>query len=199
MFKGLLKILMVTAFFLISVPGFAGGETVAKVSQEMFTISNAWMLIAAALVFIMHLGFATLESGLTRAKNTINILYKNVMIVAIGLLAYALIGFSLMYNGDAWIIGKVFGCAGFGLACPEGAAGAIAYNNGTYTYWTDFIFQGMFAATAATIVSGAVAERIKLSSFMIFSAVYVALVYPFLGNQTLRPANYCMRVHFSIA
>ncbi len=182
MFKRLLKILVVTAIFSISATSFAGEEVVAKVSKEMFTINNVWMLIATALVFIMHLGFASLESGLTRAKNTINILFKNVMIVAIGLLAYAIVGFSLMYNGEAWILGKCFGFAGFGLSCPAGAAGAIAYNNGTYTYWTDFIFQGMFAATAATIVSGAVAERMKLDSFLIFSAIYVAVVYPIAGS-----------------
>ena len=181
MFKGLLKILVVIAISLISVTSFAGDETAAKVSQEMFTINNAWMLIAAALVFIMHLGFATLESGLTRAKNTINILYKNVMIVAIGLLAYALIGFSLMYS-QGWVVGKFFAYGGFGLACPEGAAGGIAYADGAYTYWTDFIFQGMFAATAATIVSGAVAERMKLDSFLIFSAIYVAVIYPIAGS-----------------
>ena len=182
MLKGLLKIFVVIAIFSISITGFAGEEVVEKVSKEMFTINNLWMLVATVLVFIMHLGFASLESGLTRAKNTVNILFKNVMIVAIGLLTYALIGFSLMYNGDAWILGKFFGCAGFGLSCPEGAAGAIAYNSGTYTYWTDFIFQGMFAATAATIVSGAVAERMKLDSFLIFSAIYVAIVYPIAGS-----------------
>ena len=182
MLKGLLKIFVVIAIFSISITGFAGEEVVEKVSKAMFTVNNLWMLVATVLVFIMHLGFASLESGLTRAKNTVNILFKNVMIVAIGLLTYALIGFSLMYNGDAWILGKFFGCAGFGLACPEGAAGAIAYNNGTYTYWTDFIFQGMFAATAATIVSGAVAERMKLDSFLIFSAIYVAIVYPVAGS-----------------
>ncbi len=181
MFKRLLKILVVIAIFSISVTSFADGETAVKVSQEMFTINNAWMLIAAALVFIMHLGFATLESGLTRAKNTINILFKNVMIVAIGLLSYALIGFSLMYS-EGWVVGKFFAYGGFGLACPEGAAGGIAYCNGAYTYWTDFIFQGMFAATAATIVSGAVAERMKLDSFLIFSAIYVAVIYPVVGS-----------------
>ncbi len=182
MYKRLLKFLVVIAIFSISITSFAGEEVVEKVSKEMFTINNLWMLVATVLVFIMHLGFASLESGLTRAKNTVNILFKNIMIVAIGLLTYALIGFGLMYNGEAWIMGKFLGFAGFGLSCPEGAAGAIAYNSGTYTYWTDFIFQGMFAATAATIVSGAVAERMKLDSFLIFSAIYVALIYPIVGS-----------------
>jgi len=182
MFKRLLKIIMLVTIVFISATSFAGDETAVKVSKEMFTINNLWMLVATVLVFIMHLGFAALESGLTRAKNTVNILFKNVMIVAIGLLTYALIGFGLMYNGEAWMLGKFFGFAGFGLACPEGAAGLIDYSNGTYTYWTDFIFQGMFAATAATIVSGAVAERMKLDSFLIFSAIYVAVIYPIAGS-----------------
>jgi len=154
----------------------------ATADEAMFTVNNIWMLVATFLVFIMHLGFATLESGLTRAKNTVNILFKNVMIVAIGLLTYAICGFNLMYPGDAWILGKWFGFGGFGVASPAGAAGLIAYANGAYTYWTDFIFQGMFAATAATIVSGAVAERVKLKSFLVFSTLYVGLIYPFVGS-----------------
>jgi Amt family ammonium transporter len=149
----------------------------------LFVANNTWMLTATFLVFIMHLGFATLESGLTRAKNTVNILFKNTLIVAIGILTYALMGFALMYPGEgSWVFGKIIGFAGWGLNAPEGAAGAIAYANGHYTYWTDFMFQGMFAATAATIVSGAVAERVKLNSFLIFSVIYVMLVYPVVGS-----------------
>ncbi len=149
--------------------------------QANFTANNIWMMISTILVFIMHLGFATLETGLTRSKNTVNILFKNTAIVAIGLLTYAIIGFNLMYPGEFTISG-ILGFAGFGISSPEGAGGLIDYAGGGYTYWTDFIFQGMFAATAATIVSGAVAERIKLSSFLIFSAIYVALVYPAVGS-----------------
>ena len=155
----------------------ANGEPTA--ADAIFTINNTWMLVAAFLVFIMHLGFATLESGLTQAKNTVNILFKNVSIIAIGILTYAVCGFNLMYPGD---FNGFFGFAGLGIS--TGAEGLTpAYNPG-YTYWTDFIFQAMFAATAATIVSGAVAERIKLSSFLVFSTVYVALVYPIVGSWT---------------
>lgn len=149
--------------------------------QALFTINNMWMLISAFLVFIMHLGFATLETGLTQAKNTVNILFKNVSIIAIGILTYALCGFNLMYPGD---FNGFFGFSGLGIIAPEGTAGLINYADGAYTYFTDFIFQAMFAATAATIVSGAVAERIKLSSFLIFSTVYVALIYPIVGSWT---------------
>ena len=150
--------------------------------EAMFTANNVWMMVSIFLVFIMHLGFATVETGLTRAKNTVNILFKNTAIVAIGLLTYALMGFNLMYPGDSWLIGKILGFAGMGIASPEGAAGGIAYAGGNYSYWTDFLFQGMFAATAATIVSGAVAERVKLGPFLLFSVVYVMIVYPFVGS-----------------
>ncbi|GIV34353.1 MAG: ammonium transporter [Chitinophagales bacterium] len=143
-----------------------------------FTINNLWMMIAASLVFIMHLGFAGVESGLTRSKNTVNILFKNMMIVAIGLLTYALVGFNLMYPGPEFA-GKLFGFAGFGLSLPQNGL-SPDYNPG-YTYWTDFIFQAMFAATAATIVSGAVAERIKLFSFLLFTVIYVSFCYPIAG------------------
>ncbi len=162
---------------LLLLPGIALAEE-GGVTPGQFTANNVWMMLAAGLVFIMHLGFATLESGLTRAKNTTNILFKNTFIVSIGILTYALCGFNLMYPGE---FNGVLGFAGFGLeAGPEG--NTPAYANGGYTYWTDFLFQAMFAATAATIVSGAVAERIKLSSFMVFSTIFVALVYPVIGS-----------------
>ena len=148
-------------------------------STPDFTINNTWMLISTILVFLMHLGFAALEAGLTRAKNTVNILFKNTSIVAIGLLTYALCGFSLMYPGD-FILGDWLGFAGFGLN-PGENWNTPSYNIG-YTYYTDFIFQAMFAATAATIVSGAVAERVKLSSFLLFSTLYVAIIYPIAGS-----------------
>lgn len=154
-------------------------EAEAVVSDAMFTVNNLWIMIAAMLVFIMHPGFALLESGLTRSKNTVNILFKNVTIVAIGILTYAACGFNLMYPGEEFA-GAIFGFAGFGIG-TDAAGLTQAYAGGAYTYWTDFLFQGMFAATAATIVSGAVAERIKLSSFLIFSAIYVALIYPIVG------------------
>ncbi|MDO9552736.1 ammonium transporter [Rhodonellum sp.] len=147
-------------------------------NQEIFTINNLWMMVATILVFIMHLGFASLEAGLTRAKNTVNILFKNTIIPAIGLLTYAFIGFNLMYPGEVFS-GGFFGLAGLGISLPEGWD-TYAYNEG-YTFYTDFIFQAMFAATAATIVSGAVAERIKLGPFIFFSILYVGVCYPIVG------------------
>ncbi|WP_187262924.1 ammonium transporter [Pontibacter beigongshangensis] len=147
-------------------------------SQELFVVNNVWMMVSIFLVFIMHLGFASLESGLTRSKNTVNILFKNSLIPPLGLLTYALWGFSLMYPGEAFT-GGLFGFAGFGIPLPEGGE-TSAYNEG-YTFWTDFLFQGMFAATAATIVSGAVAERVKLGSFIFFSLLFVGICYPIVG------------------
>lgn len=137
-------------------------------------------MVCTALVFFMHLGFSFLEIGLTRQKNTINILFKNVFIICIGILLYYVGGFNLMYPGD---FNGFLGFAGFGLDAPLDAEGALdlTYNEG-YTYFTDFLFQAMFAATAATIVSGAVAERVKLGAFMIFTMIYVGLVYPIVGS-----------------
>ncbi|MFD3000960.1 ammonium transporter [Pontibacter toksunensis] len=147
-------------------------------SQELFVTNNVWMMVSIFLVFVMHLGFASLESGLARSKNTVNVLFKNSMIPAIGLITYALWGFSMMYPGEGFA-GGVFGFSNFGIPLPEGGE-TSAYNEG-YTFWTDFLFQGMFAATAATIVSGAVAERIKLSAFIVFSILFVGLCYPIVG------------------
>lgn len=167
---------------IFAVGGFAQDEAAAPtVSDEMFRVNNVWMMVCTFLVFTMHLGFATVETGLTRAKNTVNILFKNTAIVAIGLITYALMGFNLMYPGDeGWLLGRIIGFSGFGIS-TDAAGLTSAYNPG-YTYWTDFLFQGMFAATAATIVSGAVAERIKLGPFLVFSAIYVMLVYPTVGS-----------------
>ena len=170
---------LLAALVLLSTTGVAQAQE--AVGDAMFTVNNLWLMIAAGLVFIMHLGFATLESGLTRAKNTTNILFKNTFIVSAGILTYALVGFNLMYPGDFNLIGGVLGFAGVGLF-PAAVDQTAAYADGGYTYWTDFLFQAMFAATCATIVSGAVAERIKLSSFMVFAAIFVALVYPVLGS-----------------
>ena len=147
--------------------------------MELLTINNVWMMICTALVFFMHTGFAFLEIGLTRQKNTINILFKNIFIITAGLLLYYIGGFNLMYPGE---FNGFLGFAGFGIDAPL-ASGTLdlGYNEG-YTYWTDFLFQGMFAATAATIVSGAVAERMKIGAFMIFTVLYVGLIYPIAGS-----------------
>ena len=150
--------------------------------MELLTINNVWMMICTALVFFMHLGFAFLEIGLTRQKNTINILFKNIFIITVGLLLYALVGFNLMYPNWGANSAGYLGDFIFGISEPlKNGTLDLAYNQG-YTYWTDFLFQGMFAATAATIVSGAVAERMKILPFMIFTVLYVGFVYPIAGS-----------------
>ena len=148
---------------------------------DFFTVSMLWTVIAAGLVFLMHLGFASLEAGMTQSKNTVNILFKNMFIICIGLLTYALWGFTSHYPGDfngffamGSAIGDLnadgggnFGYGGVGLAM---------------TGYGDFIFQAMFAATAATIVSGAVAERVKLLPFLLFATLLVGFAYPWVGS-----------------
>lgn len=151
---------------------------------DFFTVSMLWTVIAAALVFIMHLGFATLEAGLTQSKNTVNILFKNVWIISIGLITYAVLGFNTHYPVDSWQIPGWLGING-----PIGDLNADGGDTWGYgglslamTGYGDFIFQAMFAATAATIVSGAVAERVKLSAFMIYSTILVAFGYTIAGS-----------------
>lgn len=155
-------------------------ELLAQLGDNLLTTNNVWMMVATAFVFIMHLGFAGVEAGFGQSKNTVNILFKNTLTPIIGILTYALVGFNLMYPGfetPGW-----FGFAGFGLETSISADNTVGYAGGGYTYWTDFLFQAMFAATAATIVSGAVAERIKLSAYLLFTLVFVGLVYPIIGS-----------------
>lgn len=157
-------------------------EFMASSDAVMFTINNLWILISAALVFLMHLGFSTLESGLCQKKNTVNILFKNVWIISVGLLTYYFWGFNWHYPGDNWLITNILpkgGMAGYD-AVDAVANQTAAYAD--YTYWSDFIFQGMFAATAATIVSGAVAERVKLTTFMVYSLILVGVGYTIAGS-----------------
>ncbi len=147
----------------------------------LFTANNIWMMLCTGLVFFMHLGFSFLEIGLTRQKNTINILFKNIFIITVGLLLYYVGGFNLMYPGFEDSDFGFFKFAGFGITPPANGM-TPAYANSGYTWWTDFLFQGMFAATAATIVSGAVAERIKLNAFFLFTVLYVGIIYPIAGS-----------------
>ncbi len=158
----------------------AAASEAAVGDMGLFTANNVWMMLCTALVFIMHLGFAGVEAGFGQAKNTVNILFKNTLTPIIGLLTYYIVGFSLMYPTTAEA-GFWFGFDGFGILMKEGDLG-FGYVDGGYTRWTDFIFQAMFAATAATIVSGAVAERIKITSYLIFTVIFVGLVYPIIGS-----------------
>lgn len=159
-------------------------EAATYTSAELndFKIDNLWVMLSGCLVFIMHLGFASLEAGLTRQKNTINILFKNTMIISIGLLTYALIGFNVMYpsfSPDSAGILSLDAIPKFVTLEATDANLTPAY--GDYTWYTDFFFQAMFAATCATIVSGSVAGRVKLSSFLIFATLLLLFCYPITG------------------
>ena len=150
-------------------------------AYDFFTTSMLWTVIAAALVFLMHLGFATLESGLCQQKNVVNVLFKNVFIISIGVITYALFGFNTHYPGEfnGWF-------SWGGMIGDLNADGGNTWGYGglslAMTGFGDFIFQAMFAATGATIVSGAVAERVKLGSFMIFAVLFVGVAYPVAGS-----------------
>ncbi|KYC45981.1 MAG: putative ammonium transporter [Candidatus Methanofastidiosum methylothiophilum] len=144
-------------------------------SMEINLLDTMWVLIASFLVFIMHLGFTTIEAGLTRSKNTISIITKNVFTIAMGSIIFMVIGFTLAFSGEGKLIGDLsyFMINGLdsspwpGLMIP-----AMAF----------FLFQAMFAATSATIVSGAVAERIKFSAYILVSVVLVGLIYPIIAH-----------------
>lgn len=151
-------------------------------NNGLFTANNTWMLMATAMVFVMHLGFSALEAGFVRQKNVVNILFKNAMIISIGLLTYYMIGFNLMYPGFEEDASQKFIAFAGAFLDPGADYTPAAYAEGAYTYWTDFIFQAVFAATAATIVSGAVAERVKVGPFLIFATLLVAISYPITGS-----------------
>jgi Amt family ammonium transporter len=162
--------------------------TVAIVDTPKFTIDNLWVMIAGCMVFIMHLGFAMVESGLTRAKNTVNILFKNSMIICIGFLMYGVMGFMIHYpgfgDGEAWIkiSGDTFKFLLSDSSALNDVGSATASGYGLdMTGYTDFFFQAMFCATGATIISGAVAGRIKLLPFLIFTGYFTGFVYCAVG------------------
>jgi ammonium transporter, Amt family len=146
-----------------------------------FATDNLWILLAAFLVFIMHLGFATLESGLCQKKNTVNILFKNCFIISMGVISYYAIGFNTHYPGDFNGFFKLGGPLTDAFTDKDSFAN-LTSEYADYTYWSDFLFQAMFAATAATIVSGAVAERVKLSAFLVHATVLVAIGYTVAGS-----------------
>ncbi|MAI44233.1 MAG: ammonium transporter [Puniceicoccaceae bacterium] len=163
------------------------GQGESAYAFDFFTTSMLWTVIAAALVFLMHLGFATLECGLTQSKNTVNILFKNTFIISMGILTYAVIGFNTHYPCGEWSL--IANWLSFGSPIDLGMGDVPGNDDFSYggvglamTAYGDFIFQAMFAATGATIVSGSVAERVKLLPFMIFVTLLVGIAYPVIGS-----------------
>jgi ammonium transporter, Amt family len=173
---GMKKKLAVVGTFLwtllLAAPAHAQDLAVEGLRNDLLII---YIFLASVLVFFMHAGFAMLEAGFTRAKNAANILMKNLMTICLGFIVYFSVGFGIMYGAQAF---GAFGTDGFFLLSfseYEPLAGSIAI---------DFLFQGMFAATAATIVSGAVAERMRFGSYAVVAAVMTALIYPVVGAWT---------------
>ncbi len=146
--------------------------------MEFSLIDTLWVFLAAILVFFMNLGFASVEAGFARAKNTVNILSKNFIVFAVSSLGFLLLGWGLMFGGDNPFIGTehLFILGG----------GDLSFYDDTLTasvpFWGKVFFQLVFCGTAATIVSGAVAERIKYLSFIIFSFVLTLVIYPIIGH-----------------
>ena len=159
---------LTTSAVLAAEPGSV--NAVDTVKEEIQTnINIVWTCIAAFLVFFMQAGFAMVEAGFTRAKNAVNILMKNLMDFSVGTIAFFFIGFGLMFGKS----NGLFGTTLFGLSGVE---------PGTDWNWTFLIFQTVFAATAATIVSGAMAERTKFVGYLAYSAVITLFIYPIFGS-----------------
>lgn len=146
--------------------------------EMTMVIDTFWVLVAAVLVFFMNLGFASVEAGMARSKNTVNILSKNFIVFAVSSLGFMLLGWGLMFGGDNGLIGTEHL---FILGSSD-----VSFYNDTLTsnvpFWGKFFFQLVFCGTAATIVSGAVAERIKYVSFILFSFVLTLIIYPIVGH-----------------
>ncbi len=160
----------------------------AKTPEELtIALDTIWVLLTASLVFFMNLGFALVESGFCRAKNTVNILSKNFIVFAISCLAFYVFGWGLMFGNGNGFVGfeGLLSLRGADNSPATGDAYAGAYKAIAWTgipLFAKFFFQLVFAGTAATIVSGAVAERIKYLSFIVFSFLLVAFVYPITGH-----------------
>ncbi len=166
------KVLILIGIAIIYLPVFAfADEPTAK--SNAVAIDTVWTLVAAFLVFFMQAGFAMVETGFTRAKNACNILMKNLMDFSVGSIAFWLIGFGIMFGTDRF---GLFGSNGFFLSAANPTTGEGLWQ---FAYW---MFQVVFAATAATIVSGAMAERTKFPAYLIYSFFVCALIYPIVGH-----------------
>ena len=155
--------------------------------EQKIVFDTIWVLITAMLVFFMNTGFAMVESGFARAKNTVNILSKNFIVFAISSIAYWVVGWGLMFgNGNGFIgIEGIVGLSGADNSPATGDAYRGVYSAigwASVPLLAKFFFQLVFAGTAATIVSGCVAERIHYKSFMVFTIFLVAVSYPVTGH-----------------
>jgi Amt family ammonium transporter len=162
--------LLALAFPAAALAASSENSAAEAVKEELQTNLNiVWTCIAAFLVFLMQAGFAMVETGFTRAKNAVNILMKNLMDFSVGTLAFFLVGFGLMFGKT----NGLFGTTLFAMGSTE---------PGTDWNWTFLIFQTVFAATAATIVSGAMAERTKFVGYLAYSFFITMFIYPIFGS-----------------
>jgi ammonium transporter, Amt family len=170
---------------------WAGESAPADIAQTVgelkVALDTVWVMATAFLVFFMNLGFALVESGLTRSKNTVNILAKNFIVFAISSLSFYVLGWGLMFGDGNALFGTegLFFAGGADNSPAMGDAYTGVYSALNWTgvpLWAKFFFQLVFAGTAATIVSGAVAERIRFHAFIIFSFAMVGIIYPITGH-----------------
>lgn len=168
------------ALFLLANP--AAAQEVDEPMATQFVIDNIFIFFCGVLVFFMQAGFALVEAGLTRAKNVSNIMMKNLMDMSAGVLAFALVGFGIAFSSNE-LLGGWFGF-GLGIEGIETALPQLGEDGRGLSPATFFFFQSAFAAAAATIVSGAMAERTKFKSYFIYSAVITALIYPIVLRWT---------------
>ena len=154
-----------------AVPALAQEAEGPTVEDLQVTLDNVYILLSAVLVIFMQAGFALVEAGLTRAKSVANIMMKNMMDFCAGAVAFFAVGFAIAFGGSLEGVGKYIGGGGWFLG-----EGAFTYGN--LTPFTFFVFQVAFAATAATIVSGAMAERTKFKSYFVYSIFISAVIYP---------------------
>ncbi len=156
-----------------------------EMQEIVYTLDNLWVFIAGLLVFFMQAGFALVESGFTRSKNTTNILMKNVIDFCIGTLSFWAVGWAFMYGDGTPFIGlSQFFLIGASEVDPTSAAAIAALEGGELSIYVDWFFQLVFAATAATIVSGAMSERTRFSAYFFYSVVITAFIYPIFGHWT---------------
>ncbi len=156
----------------------------AQIAELTYALDTMMLFLSAVLVLFMQAGFAVLETGLNSAKNAVNIMFKNFMDMCIGVCLFYVIGFGIMYPGDNWAIHGVVGYAGMPgtLDTAEFSKDPTAVAGKAMHPQADFLFQLAFAATAATIVSGAVAGRMKLAGYLLYTVFMTALIYPISGS-----------------
>ncbi|BAC13167.1 ammonium transporter [Oceanobacillus iheyensis HTE831] len=169
--------LIFTALLLLATPVYAATPT--PESLEL-SVNLIWVMLGAFLVFFMHAGFAMVESGFTRSKNTLNILMKNFLTISVASILFFLVGYGIMFGSSA---GSIIGSDGFLLS----EISEIDF----------FVFQAMFVATCATIISGAVAERIKLGSYILIVAAMTTIIYPVVGHWVWQGDGWLTSLGFS--